>query len=147
MKPKSKVKSMLGPIHQAVTTINKSKIFAGVVMIILNIASKFVNVKLTTSQETYLRKYISGELFVFATCWLGTRDLYISLGVAILFFIFTSYIFNEDSKIGIIPRQDDHALPVKKEEIEHAIRVLKRERESKENKEREELHEYFSLKQ
>ena len=117
MKPKHK--NMLSPIHQAVTTINKSKIFAGVVMILLNIASKFVHIKLTPSQETYIRKYISGELFVFATCWLGTRDMYISLGVAVLFFIFTTYIFNEDSKIGLLPKQDGDALPVKKEELEH----------------------------
>jgi hypothetical protein len=138
---------MSNPIHRAVMTINESKVFAGVVMILLNIASKFVHIKLTTSQETYVRKYISGELFVFATCWLGTRDLYISIGVALLFFIFTTYIFNEDSKIGILPKQDESVLPVKKEEVEQAIRVLKRERESKENKEKDELHEFFSLKQ
>jgi len=138
---------MSNPIHRAVMTLNESKVFAGVVMILLNIASKFVHIKLTTSQETYVRKYISGELFVFATCWLGTRDLYISIGVALLFFIFTTYIFNEDSKIGILPKQDESALPVKKEEVEQAIRILKRERESKENKEKDELHEFFSLKQ
>jgi hypothetical protein len=73
--------------------------------------------------------------------------LYISIGVALLFFIFTTYIFNEDSKIGILPKQDESVLPVKKEEVEQAIRVLKRERESKENKEKDELHEFFSLKQ
>jgi len=138
---------MSNPIHRAVMTLNESKVFAGIVMILLNIASKFVHIKLTTSQETYVRKYISGELFVFATCWLGTRDLYISIGVALLFFIFTTYIFNEDSKIGILPKQDETALPVKEEEVEQAIRVLKRERESKENKEKDELHEFFSLKQ
>jgi hypothetical protein len=142
-----KTKKMLAPLHKTVTTINNSKIFAGIVMILLNIASKFVHVKLTSSQETILRKYISGELFVFATCWLGTRDLYISLGVTFLFFIFTSYIFNEESKIGLISKQDDHDIPVKKEEVEHALKVLKRERESKENKEKAELYEYFSLKQ
>jgi hypothetical protein len=144
MKPKSKVSN---PIHKAVLTLNKSKIFAGVVMILLNIASKFVHIKLTTSQEAYIRKYISGELFIFATCWLGTRDLYVSIGVALLFFIFTTYIFNEDSKIGILPKQDENKLPVKKEELENAIKVLKRDRESKENMEKDELHEYFSLKQ
>ena len=135
------------PIHKAVMSLNQSKMFAGVVMILLNIASKFVHIKLTTSQEMYVRKYISGELFVFATCWLGTRDVYISIGVALLFFIFTTYIFNEDSKIGILPKHDDSTLPVKKEEVEQAIRILKRERESKENKEKDELHEFFSLKQ
>jgi hypothetical protein len=124
-------------------TINKSKVFAGIVMILLNVASKFVPIKLTDSQETYIRKYISGELFVFATCWLGTRDLYISIGVAFLFFIFTTYIFNEDSKIGILPKHD-RDVPVKKEEVENAIKILKRERESKENKEKDELHAFFS---
>ena len=140
------MKMITNPIHQAVTTINKSKVFAGIVMILLNIASKFVHIKLTPSQETYLRKYISGELFVFATCWLGTRDLYISIGVALLFFIFTTYIFNEDSKIGLIAKHNDHDLPVKKEEVDNAIKILKRERESKENKEKEELHAFFSYK-
>jgi hypothetical protein len=139
--------SRSNPIHKAVMSLNQSKMFAGVVMILLNIASKFVHIKLTASQEAYVRKYISGELFVFATCWLGTRDLYVSVGVALLFFIFTTYLFNEDSKLGILPKHDDSALPVKKEEVEQAIRILKRERESKENKEKDELNEFFSLKQ
>ena len=143
---KSKLKSR-HPIHNAVITVNKSKIFAGVVMILLNIASKFVHIKLTPSQEVYFRKYITGELFVFATCWLGTRDLYIAIGVALLFFIFTKYIFHEDSILGLLPKHDEHAVPVKKEEVDHAIKILKRDRESQENKEKDELHHYYSFKQ
>jgi hypothetical protein len=141
-----KSKTNHNPIHKAVLSINNSKIFAGMVMILLNIASKFVNIKLTPSQELYIRNNISGELFVFATCWLGTRDLYIAIGVTFLFFIFTEYIFNEESTIGIIPKHDGEALPVKKEELENAIKILKRDRESKENKEKDELYEMFSFK-
>ena len=144
MKSKSKLHN---PIHQAVLTLNNSKVFAGVIIILLNVVSKFVTIKLTPAQEAYLRDHISGELFVFATCWLGTRDLYISIGVALLFFIFTTYIFHEDSKIGILPKQDVNKIPVKKEELDHAIRILKRDRESKENKEKDELHNHYTFKQ
>ena len=51
----SPVSSMLAYLHNTVNSLNQSKIFAGVMIIILNIASRFVNIKLSKSMESYLK--------------------------------------------------------------------------------------------
>jgi hypothetical protein len=47
--------NMLSYVHNNVTTMNSSKLFAGVVVITLNIASRFVNLKLSKSMESFLK--------------------------------------------------------------------------------------------
>jgi len=133
-------------IHDVVIRLNNSKVFAGVIMVLLNIASRYITVKLSPSQETCLKKYISRELFIFATCWLGTRDIYVALGVSLLFFIVANYIFNEDSPYGLIGRDDDDK-PVPKEELDNAIKILKKAKEQEEEKTKDELYNFYVFKQ
>jgi hypothetical protein len=85
-------------IDQVVQNINTSKIFAGIMIIILNIGSKFVNIKLSKSMEGYLKYTFSKQILVFAMAWMGTRDVYIALVITVLFTILNEYIFNEQSK-------------------------------------------------
>lgn len=132
-------------MNTIIQQLNKSKLFAGIVMILLNIASKYVHIKLTPSQEVYLRKYITRELFVFATCWLGTRDIYIALGITLSFFIVTNYILHEDSPIGILSRQEGMDVPVKQEDIASAIKVLRRAKEQEEESSKNELFNYYNF--
>jgi hypothetical protein len=132
-------------MNDVIKNLNKSKIFAGIIMILLNVASKYVHIKLTPSQEIYLRKYVTRELFIFATCWLGTRDIYIALGITLLFFIVTTYIFHEDSPLGIIPKQEGMDTPVKPEEIESAIKVLRRAKQQEEEVSKNELFNYYNF--
>lgn len=132
-------------MNTIIQQLNKSKLFAGIIMILLNIASKYVHIKLTPSQEVYLRKYITRELFVFATCWLGTRDIYIALGITLSFFIVTNYILHEDSPIGILSRQEGMDVPVKQEDIASAIKVLRRAKEQEEETSKNELFNYYNF--
>jgi hypothetical protein len=133
-------------IHSVITELNKSKIFAGVVLIMLNIASKYITIKLTPSQETFLRNYISRELFVFATCWLGTRDIYVAVGITLLFDMIM-YIFNEDSPMGLLPKQEGMDTPVQPDEIKSAIQVLRRAKEQEEKNAQTELFNYYNFNQ
>lgn len=132
-------------MNKVIQQLNQSKIFAGIIMILLNISSKYIQVKLTPSQEVYLRKYITHELFIFATCWMGTRDIYISLGVTALFFVITKYIFHEDSPIGIMPKQEGMEVPVKQEDITSAINVLRRAKQQEEEVSKNELFNHYNF--
>lgn len=133
-------------IHSIVTKLNKSKIFAGVMMVMLNVASKYIHIKLTPAQETYLKTYITRELFVFATCWLGTRDIYVALGITLLFFIVTNYIWHEDSPIGVLTPQDiQEGMTVSPEEITKAVDTLKRAKQQEENDSKTELFNHYYL--
>ena len=90
---------MITHIDRVIQNLNTSKIFAGIMIIVLNIGSKFVNIKLSKSMEGYLKYTFSKQILVFAITWMGTRDIYIAFVITILFTILNEYLFNESSKL------------------------------------------------
>lgn len=90
-------------VHEHIMNINNSKLFAGLMIITLNIASKFVTFKLGKTAETYLKYTFSRQILVFAMAWMGTRDIYIAAGLTIIFIIFFDFLFNENSVFCILP--------------------------------------------
>ena len=118
--------------------INNSKMFAGFVMVILNIGSRYVKIEISKSQEQYLRKSLGRHMLVFAITWMGTRDLLIALALTGIFNIFVDYLLNEESKFCIVPRKYreyenlldlDGDGEVTQEEIDKASELLRRARE------------------
>lgn len=97
------IKNALQTIHSNVTMLNGSKIFAGFMIIMLNISSRFVTIKLSKSVEAYLKYTFSRQILIFTIAWMGTRDIYIALTVAILFTVIMDVLFNEDSNYCILP--------------------------------------------
>ena len=70
------IKNALQTIHTNVTMLNGSKIFAGFMIIMLNISSRFVTIKLSKSVESYLKYTFSRQILIFTIAWMGTRDIY-----------------------------------------------------------------------
>jgi hypothetical protein len=97
------IKNALQTIHSNVTMLNGSKIFAGFMIIMLNISSRFVTIKLSKSMEAYLKYTFSRQILIFTIAWMGTRDIYIALTVAVVFTIIMDVLFNEDSNYCILP--------------------------------------------
>jgi hypothetical protein len=89
--------------HEKVQVMNSSKIFAGLIVITINIASRFVTIKLSKAMENYLKYTFSRDVLVFCVVWMGSRDIYISLCVAILFTITMDYLLNEESTFCLLP--------------------------------------------
>jgi spermidine/putrescine-binding protein len=99
------VGSLLEYLHNHVKVINDSKIFAGLMIITLNIASKFVTIKLSKTMESYLKYTFSRDILVFAITWMGTRDIYIATFITLFFILFMDFLLNEDSMFCILPEQ------------------------------------------
>ena len=78
---------MLKSIMSYLSYLNNSKFFAGIVMIMLNIGSKYVTVELSKSQEEYLKNNIGRQLLIFAISWMGSRDILIALALTAIFTI------------------------------------------------------------
>lgn len=97
------LKDMFEYINQSVFAMNQSKIFAGLVIIILNISSKFVTIKLSKPMEGYLKHTFSRDVLVFAMAWMGTRDIYTALFITIVFTICANFLFNEESQFCCLP--------------------------------------------
>jgi len=110
-KNKSTIAKIFSYLNDNIQAINSSKIFAGLMIITLNISSKFVNIKLSRTLESYLKYTFSKQILVFAIAWMGTRDIYIALLITILFVIATDYLFHEESAFFMLPESfKDHHL-------------------------------------
>jgi len=126
---------MLNILRSVAHNINTSKFFAGFVMIMLNIGSKYITIKLSKSQEAYLRNTIARQLLIFSIIWMGTRDVLISIAMTGAFVVLTDHLFNERSPYCVIPGHlrnyeelldDDKDGHVTSEEVENAKRVLEK---------------------
>jgi hypothetical protein len=97
------LRDMFSYINQNIIAMNQSKIFAGLVIIVLNISSKFVTIKLSKSVEGYLKHTFSRDILVFAMAWMGTRDIYTSLFITLIFSLCANFLFNEHSGFCCLP--------------------------------------------
>jgi hypothetical protein len=102
---KSTLTQIFSYLHNNIQSINNSKMFAGLMIITLNIASKFVNIKLSKTMEAYLKFTFSKQILVFAIAWMGTRDIYIAFAIACIFVILTEYLLHEDSAFSVLPEE------------------------------------------
>jgi len=143
---------MIKRIHRAIDSLNTSKYFIGIMMIILNIGSKYITVKLSKSQEAYVRNYVLREILIFSVCWMGTRDIYISLILTAVFFVLTQHLFNEESKFCVLPKQyrEFHMFDtnqdgeVSQQEINDAVALLDKVKKQKSTQHREKIYDYFT---
>ncbi len=85
--------------------LNNSKFFAGVIMILLNIGSKFITIQFSKSTEEYIKYSTTKQLLIFAMAWMGTRDIYTALGLTAVFTILSDYLFNEESDLCMVPQK------------------------------------------
>jgi len=78
-------------LNHHIMYLNNSKFFAGVIMILLNVGSKFITIQFSKSTEEYMKWSVSKQLLVFAMAWMGTRDIYTALGLTAVFTILSEY--------------------------------------------------------
>lgn len=90
-------------LHNQIQMLNSSKIFAGLIVVTLNIASKFVTIKLSKSMEGYLKHTFSRDVLVFCIVWMGSREIYVAFILTLFFILFMDFLFNEESKLCILP--------------------------------------------
>jgi hypothetical protein len=90
-------------VNNNVNALNDSKLFAGLMIIILNVASKFVTIKLSKTMESYLKYTFSKQILVFVIAWMGSRSIYIAVIITVIFIICMDYLFNEDSQFCCLP--------------------------------------------
>ena len=134
--------------------MNNSKFFAGVIMILLNVGSKFIQIQFSKSTEEYMKWSVSKQLLVFAMAWMGTRDIYTALGLTAVFTILSDYLFNEESHLCIVPYKYRilHKLidtnndgVVSDTEMAAAIAVLEKAKREKERKQQKDAFKKFDF--
>ena len=90
-------------IDEYIKLLNTNTLFVGLMMFVMNIASRFVTIKLSRSMEGYMKYSFSKDILVFAIAFIGTRDLYWALVITLVFIICMDYLFNEESPVCCLP--------------------------------------------
>jgi len=141
-------------LNHRVMYLNNSKFFAGVIMILLNVGSKFIQIQFSKSTEEYMKYTVSKQLLVFSMAWMGTRDIYTALGLTAVFTILSDHLFNEESSLCIVPHEYRvlHKLIdtnndgiVSETELAAAIAVLEKAKREKQRKAQKEAYTKFDF--
>jgi len=135
--------SLFSYLNDHVSALNNSKLFAGLMIILLNISSKFVTIRLSKTVESYLKYTFSRNILVFAIAWMGTRDIYISAAMVLAFIIIMDYLLNENSVYCCLPEQfmdyhislleENNNEKISDEDIQKATELLERAKKQREN--------------
>ena len=141
-------------INRNILYLNNSKFFAGVVMILLNVGSKFITIQFSKSSEEYMKYSVSKQLLIFAMAWMGTRDIYAALGLTAVFTILSEYLFNEESSLCIVPYKyrvlhklldNNQDGDVSEPELAAAIAVLEKANREKQRKAQKDAYAKFDF--
>jgi hypothetical protein len=130
--------------------LNDNKYFAGVIMLVMNIGSKYITIELSKTQEAYFRYTLGRQIIIFSILWVGTRDITISLVLTAVFILLVDYLFNENSKFCIIPEKYKELQKeaggnfVTQKEVNDAIDTLKKARKQKNETQKNEAEEDYT---
>ena len=132
--------NFMNKITDTVQSLNKSTYFAGLVMITLNIGSRYVDLNLGESVEMFIKQNITREILIFAIFWMGTRDILTATILTSVFVIVTQFFMNSDSSMCLL--SDNYKRLkldlnsdgiISDEEINQAMLTLEKAKGQKEN--------------
>lgn len=153
--------SPLSSMHGYVSELNNSAVFAGLVMLIMNVGSRYVQINLSESTEEYLKHILKKEILVFAIAWMGTKNIYYSLIITTCFTLLADHFTNEESDYCMLPKHfkelrklNGDAKKAETEfvsdvEINKAIVVLEKAKRQKARDKQEDIlkkHNFFELR-
>jgi hypothetical protein len=146
------MKKQIKNIEKYLKLIDNSKIFTALMMICLNIGSKYITIKLSKSQEEYMKNYVAREVLVFAVIWMGTRDVALSLVLTFVFYVITEYLFHEESSLCLMPsylKKIQYSIDlnsngtISQEEIDKAVALLSKAKEDNKLQQKDSVYKYF----
>ena len=131
---------MLDYIHSFLRPVNESKLLVGMMMIFLNVGSKYIDLGLSKTQEQVSREGLAREMLIFAISFMGTRDIPTAIILTASFTVLSNMLLNENSKYCIIPNKmkkiqelmdTDGDSMISAEEEKRAIEILEKAKQQR----------------
>jgi hypothetical protein len=91
-------------------SLNDNKFFLGIMMIVLNIGSRHLVDEFSTNPEEYSRNLVLRRIAIFAVCFVGTRDIVISIVLTAAFIIISTGV-SLKSREGMANQKKEKAEP------------------------------------
>lgn len=143
--------NIIHSLQELLKPLNNSLYFGGLMMLFLNIGSKYISIKLSPTQEALLNSEIAKQILVFTIAWIGTRDIVYSFILTAVFYILVFQLFNEESKVCILPNRVkkiidlDNDGEISQQELNHAIDILNKSNKKKEREQYVQLMNSYNL--
>ena len=96
--------SIFKKLDDGLEFLNTNKYFTGIMMILLNIGSRYVALDLSKTQQDFLSSVWVRRALVFTIVFIATRDIKVSLLLTLMFVILISGLFNGKSRYCILPK-------------------------------------------
>ena len=96
---------MFANIEKIITSLNSSKYFAGIMMLLLNIGGKQISKEISFFHENIMNHRVVRRLFVFVAVFIATKDVKISLIVTAAFVLIVTGFLHEDSHYCVLPKE------------------------------------------
>lgn len=122
-------------LYNNIKTVNDSKIFAGLVILTLNLSSKLITLPMSKTVEAFVKHSFSQYILVFAISWMGTRDVFVALLVTLIFAVLMEFLFNEESAFCCLPegfvsktisKLQEEEEDLSKEELDNAMKTIQK---------------------
>lgn len=85
-------------VYPYIQYVESSPMFAGIMMLLLNIGSRYITHEYSDNDEEYMQNIILRRLAIFAACFVGTRSIVTSILLTAGFVILAAGIFRGKSK-------------------------------------------------
>jgi hypothetical protein len=95
---------MIEHVHRAVGFLNTNTMFAGIMMLLLNVGSRFITHEFSDDDKEYRQNILIRRICIFAVCFIGTKDVLTSIILTAGFIIISSGLFRgkgETSREGM----------------------------------------------
>ena len=114
-------------INEIIDSINSNTYFYGILMILLNMGSKYIEMDLVNNHKEFLSSTVLRRLLIFTMAFIATRDVIASLVITAAFIIIVLNLFNTESDYCII-KKPNKTVPteITQEQVEHAFNILKK---------------------
>ena len=78
-------------------SLNTNMFFIGIMMLVLNIGSRYIVHEFSDDDEEYRQNIVLRRVAIFAACFVGTRDLFVSLVLTAVFVVISTGMYHSKS--------------------------------------------------
>lgn len=105
--------------------MNGNKYLAGIALLMLNLGSKYLIIDISKSTEQLLKLTIIRRFTLFSIFFIATRNILVSLILTAVFIVFSSGLFNDNSKFCILPKKLKE-VEIEPKEYQKALEIVEK---------------------
>lgn len=113
-------------IESNLLSLNTSKYFAGIMMLLINLGGKYVSEELSELQSKIISHKVMRRILVFVLVFYATKDIKVALILTAVFIVLVSGIFNEESKYCVLPQSTIDKKEITRDEYYTAKKIVDR---------------------